>query len=190
MKRQDLTTVAAIAVGTAVLTVLTFWTGPLEAGGEPDANGAKYVRPKLACAGVEMTLATPDGVAFKAGEKPVLELTAVNTTSQPAELSVDVAMSAMAPTDALSRTPAIPARVWHCDQSIALKPRETRVFTLATGVALPANRLISVALRESKPAGQTVAAQTLGRPQVRLPDAFSRSPGVVALSFSTAAPQK
>jgi len=184
--RPALTTVALVALGTATLTVMTFWAGPMEAGGEPDANGASYARPKLVAAGVEMTLAVKDSTVLRAGDQPVFELTASNTDCRPAELTVGVTISALAPVDRLSRTPSMPAKLWQCDQSVALKANETKIFTLSAGIALPTNRVILVTLQEGKTLDKTLPEGSLDN-ATRTTGNLSPKPGVVALSFSTAA---
>lgn len=189
MKRQDLMAVAVVTLGTATLTLMTFWAGPMEAGGEGDANAAKFAQPKLLCDGVEISLAAKDGAVLKAGDKPVFELTARNITNQPAQVSVRVTLSATAPADKLSRTPSMPKGLWRCDPSLTLQPNETKTMTLATEVALPTNSIILVSLHDGTLSGGPPPVGTLNPLPTRLPTAFSQRPGIVALSFSTVAPQ-
>ena len=185
MRNQDLLAIAVVALGTATLTVMTFWAGPIEAGGDQDANAAKFAKPKLVCRGVELTLAAKDGAVLKAGDKPVLELIALNTEAQSAEVSVCVTMSAMAPADPLSRTPRMPSTIWRCDQSLALKANETRAFTLTTDAALPTNSIISFSLHEVNGNAPTPSATVRTSPS----PALTWQPGVVVMSVSTAIAQ-
>src|SRR5512140_1969037 len=90
MKRKDLLTIATVAVGTATLTVAAFWARPIEAGAEVDAPPAKINQSRLVARGIEMTLTSASGQLYQAGDQPKFELTALNTSAQPAEASVFV----------------------------------------------------------------------------------------------------
>jgi len=179
MKTKDILTVTSVALGTATLTVATFWSGPLDAGIDT-ALPATIAKPSLVSHGVEMTIAAAGGQVFKAGEQPVFELTAVNTTNQAASASVCVAMTCSAPADPLSRVIRMPSTLWQQEQLVTLKPGETKVLQLSTRTNLPANSLISVSLRElePKPTGNS-------EPVDGLRAARPFQPGIVALRFST-----
>jgi hypothetical protein len=187
MKTKDLLTMAAAAFGTAALTVATFWTGPLEAGNPVDAPAAKIATPKLVSHGVEMTLASAGGRVFKAGDEPAFELTAANTASQGASVSVYITMTASSPADRLSRVIRAPAILWRQEQLLTLNPNETKVLSLSAKTNLPAGSLIAVSLREIDPA-QTLAGagQRVIEPALlRVP---AIQPGIVVMNFSTDAP--
>jgi hypothetical protein len=171
MKTKDMLTIATVALGTATLTVAAFWAGPIEAGADADTPPAKIAKSRLVTHGVEFTLASAGGLAFKAGEQPEFELTALNTTSQPASASLCVTMTASSPADALSRVIRLPNVLWQQDQFVMLQPNETKVLALCASTNLPPNSVISVALREP---GQKAAPFL---------------PGIMALSFSTAVPK-
>ena len=182
MKAKDILTVTSVALGTATLTVATFWSGPLDAGIDA-APPATIAKPSLVSHGVEMTIAAVGGQVFKAGEQPVFELTAVNRTNQDAGAAVCVAMTCSAPADPLSRVIRMPSTLWQQEQVVTLKPGETKVYGLSTRTNLPANNLISVSLREVDPKGIGNSERADG---VRAARPFQ--PGIVALSFSTVAP--
>ena len=93
MKTKDILTIATAALGTATLTVAAFWAGPIDAGNDADAPPAKIAKSRLVSRGVEMALAPAGGRTFKAGDQPEFELTALNTTNQPASVSVCVTMT-------------------------------------------------------------------------------------------------
>jgi hypothetical protein len=171
MKIKDILTITTVALGTATLTVAAFWAGPIEAGGDADAPPAKIAKPRLISRGVEMTLAPADGRVFKAGEAPEFELTALNTTNQPASVSVCVTMTSSSPADALSRVIRLPKVLWQQEQVVTLQPNETKVYSLCASTNLPPNSVISVSLREQD---QKAAPHPLG---------------IVALSFSTVVPK-
>ncbi len=171
MSTKDLLTITTAALGTAALTVTAFWAGPRDAGNDADAPPAKITKARFVSKGVEMTLAPGGGRVFKAGDMPEFELTALNTTDQAAGASVCVTMTSASPADALSRVIRLPMVLWQQEQVVKLEPRETKVLTLCASTNLPANSLISVALREQ---GQQPAPSR---------------PGIVALSFSTVVPK-
>ena len=167
MNTKDILTITTVALGTATLTVAAFWASPIEAGNDADTPPAKIVKSRLLSHDVEMTLAPAAGREFKAGEQPEFELTALNTTNQPASVSVCVTMTASSPADALSRLAPLPTVLWQQEQIVTLQPKETKVFALCASTNLPPNSVISVTLRE--------------QPQKEAP----LTPGIVALSFST-----
>ena len=171
MKTKDLLTIATAALGTATLTAAAFWARPLDAGSDADAPPAKIASARLVVHGVEVGLAPTGGRPFKTGDQPEFELTALNTTDQPASVTVGVTMTASSPADALSRTIRLPLVLWQQEQVLTLKPKETKVVALCASTNLPPKSVISVSLREPGPG----AAPFLM--------------GVTALSFSTAAPE-
>ena len=121
MKTKDILTITTVALGTATLTVAAFWAGPIDAGSDADAPPAKIAKSRLVSHGVELTLASAGGRAFKAGDQPEFELTALNTTNQPASVSVCVTMTASSPTDALSRVIRLPSVLWQQEQVVTLQ---------------------------------------------------------------------
>lgn len=171
MNTKDILTITTVALGTATLTVAAFWASPIKAGNDADTPPAKIAKSRLVSHDVEMTLASAAGREFKAGEQPKFELTALNTTNQPARVSVCVTMTASAPADALSRVIRLPQVLWQQEQIVTLQPKETKVFALHASTNLPPNSVISISLREQ---GMKVAPLT---------------PGIVALSFSTVVPK-
>lgn len=171
MKTKDLLTIATAALGTAALTVAAFWAGPMDASNDADAPSAKIAKARLVSHGVELALAAAGGRTFHAGEQAEFELTALNTTDQPASVGVGVTLTASAPADALSRTIRLPSVLWQREQVVTLQPRETKVLTLCAQTNLPPNSVIAVSLREP---GAKAGLVPLG---------------ITALSFSTVAPK-
>lgn len=148
MKRNDLAIVITVALSTAALTVASFWTTSLEAGGDGDSVAPTMAKPKLAVQGVEMTLSPVDGTT-QAGEKPVFQLAAANTSFKAADLKVRLAMTAMSLADATSRVVRMPRQLWQGDQDIVLGPGESKTFTVTAPAELPTNMLVSVILSEA-----------------------------------------
>jgi hypothetical protein len=177
MKTKDLLTVTTVAMGTAALTIATFWAGSIDAGGEPDQLSAKIDQPKLVSQGVEVTLAAAGGQTFKAGDEPSYELKAVNTTDKKKEITIHVVMTTSAPADRMSRLAVFPAPLWQCTQELALCPNETKVVTLTSDKKLPAGQVVSVSLRP----GAAPLAGRAGSPN-------SSIGNIVALNYTTQAP--
>jgi hypothetical protein len=171
MKTKDILTITTVALGTATLTVAAFWAGPIEAGGDADAPPSKIGKSRFVAHGVELTLASAGDRAFRAGDQPEFELTALNTTNQPASVSVCVTMSASSMADAFSRVIRLPTVLWQQEQVVTLQPNETKVLALCASTNLPANSVISV---------------SLGAPGQK---AAPFLPGIVALTFSTVVPK-
>lgn len=147
MKTQNLTTIASVALTTAVLTVLLGGAGPMEAGSENLA--AKIADPKLVVQGVEFTL-TADR-EFRAGDEPTLQLKAVNTTARPVTTHVEIVLTSTAPEDRMSRMVVMPSLLNRLPQILALNAHETKTITVATQTKLPAGKLVAIALQ---PTGQ------------------------------------
>jgi hypothetical protein len=186
MKTKDLLTVTTVAMGTAALTVATFWAGSMDADSEHEALAAKIATPKLVAQGVEMTLAPVGGETFKAGDEPAYELKAVNTTDKPANVSVRVAMASTAPADRMSRVAVQPATLWQDTRLLTLGPNETKVVTMASLEKLPANKQISVSLQAPE-VREAQNSQQAGQQAVRVRP--PREPRIVALNFSTKVPK-
>jgi hypothetical protein len=168
MNTKDLLTIATTALGTASLTVVTFWAGPIDAGNDADAPPPKLPKSLLISHGVELTLAPAGDRTFKAGDQPEFTLTALNATSQPASASLCVTMTASAPINKLSRAIPVPSVLWRQEQIVSLQPNETKVYTLSAKTNLPPMSLISLSL------------QDLDQKATLFPA------GIVAFSFSTA----
>ncbi len=162
-------TMTTAALGTATLTVAAFLAAPLDAGNDADAPLPKIAKARLVSRGVELSLAPAGGRVLQAGDQAEFDLTALNTTDEPASVTVDIAMTASSPMDALSRTIRLPSALWQAEQVVTLQPRETKVVMLSTRTNLPPNSIINVSLREP---GPKLALELLG---------------ITALSFSTVA---
>jgi hypothetical protein len=148
MKTNDLLTIATAALGTAALTVVAFWAGPIDAGNDADAPPPKLPKSLLISHGVELALAPAGGRTFKAGDQPEFALTALNTTSQPASVSVCVVMTASAPINKLSRAIPVPSVLWRQEQIVSLQPNETKVYALSAKTNLPPRSVILVSLQD------------------------------------------
>lgn len=183
MKTKDILTITTVAVGTAALTVVTFWSNPLNAGLDPEGPATKIKQPKLVCNGLELSLVHPGSQAIKAGDRPQFELTAVNTARETRTAKVLVEMTCTAPTSPLSRTIAMPTELWQQEQTLTLKAGETRTLPLASTAAVPTNNLISVHLYDLDPSVATITSVPTGAKPVGFFRPSLRD--IVALTFST-----
>jgi hypothetical protein len=185
--KKNILTILSVALTTAALTVLAFWSVPIEAGNEAQNQAPKVAQPKLLTNGIEMTLVAAEGKTFQAGDEPVFQLTAVNTTAEPATAHLRLVMDSISPASAMSRIGPVPAMIWHQDCTIALKPNEKKTMTVASNTKLPVSGAITVSMQPidpNTPALTAIQAQA-GKGLRRAMLAPSR---VVALNFSTLPP--
>jgi len=185
--KKDILTITSVALGTAALTVLAFWSAPIEAGNE-NGQAPKVAQPKLAANGIEMTLVAAEGKTFLAGDEPAFALTAVNTTAQPATATLLVMMDSTSPSDALSRRGPMPSMMWRKECTIALGPNEKKTVNLASQTKLPPNRLVSVSMQTVDPNKAAVVPAPKQTVQQALTPMTPAQPRIMALHFSTAAP--
>ena len=183
MKTKDLLAITTVALGTAALTVVTFWSGPIDAGIEAEGPTTKITHPKLKCNEVEFSVAHRGLWAIKAGDRPEFQLTAINTTKQPRTAKVEIIMSASPPVSALSRTIAMPRVLWRREQEVTLNPDETRVIPLSVGTNTPANSNVSIRLADMSP---SVAQVTKAPGEIPFKSAVQPLRNeIVAFTFST-----
>lgn len=145
MKTKDWLTITSVALGTAALTVVTFWPGPMDAGVEAEGPAIKIAQPKLDCDGLELSVTHPGGEPIKAGDRPNFELTAMNKSEGTKTAKFAVRMTAVSAANMLSRVPRMPLVLWQQDQILTLKAGETRVVSLNT-TNVPANNQVTVVL--------------------------------------------
>lgn len=177
MKINDLMTIASVALTTATLTLINFWPATLDADDHDNTPSTAIAQPKLLAHGIGMTLATAHGRTFTAGDQPQLELTATNTTGEPATAEVNISLTASSPADRMSRVLRIPQTLWRQNLPVALQPDETRTFAITVPAKLPPASIFAVTIAAAGPHEATATA---------LPAALPA--GVVALRFATAAP--
>jgi len=158
MSENSLVIVVTALVTMAVAVAL--WTcvpGATAAG----PNGPAKVR-TLDVEGVALTLQL-DKAAYKAGEKPIVTLRAVNTRDRATNVQAVVVMSSMSPASMVSRSMPAPAAVWSTPCRIALGPNETRTIELPTKTALPAGSLTSFVIHAG---GNAIAAGSVSTPGI------------------------
>ena len=182
MKRNDLISIGAVALATATLTVAAFLPATLEAdGGNPLTP--KIEQPKLRMNGAEITLTAARNAVYKAGDEPAFELTAVNTSNQPVNVEVQLAMSAILAGSVVSRMPMMSKQLWQDRCTLALKPQETKTVSLLTKTAMPTNSLVSVFMQPAIPKEAATGSASL---TVQAAGLMNFSPSaILALNFST-----
>ena len=186
MKTKEILLMATTALGTAVLTVVTFGGGSLDAGSGADTPAAKIAKPKFVQHGVEMTLAAKGSGIFKTGDQPVFELTAFNPSTKPASVSACVEMTAMTQPNRMSRVVPMPATLCQVPEVFTIEAGERKVMTVPAKCALPANQLIHVWLKDFDAPAKSSVAGTKGAVPTTYVTLVQPYNGVVALSFSTA----
>ncbi len=186
MKTSDLLKITTVALGTAVATVATFWSGPIDAGVDA-AEPVHIVQPKLVAHGMELHLTYPGKAHIQPGERPEFQLAAVNLGDTPAIGKFRIAMSATEPRSLLSRTLATPQTVWEKVETFTLKAHETRKVALAIDRPILANMLMSVSINDAAATDNASipSANVLTKDAVQslVPDS------VVAFTFSTVSNQ-
>ena len=151
MKKSDLVVISLVALMTAVIAVAL-------ANAVPSANAVEQkkralVPGTLTLDGLELTLKI-DAATSKPGKKPVLTVTAVNTTDKPIEMDAQIRMTSMSLGSTMSRRGPMPQSVWSEGCHISLKPNETRTYELAAKAAVGKGNVISFNM---KAGGKTVA---------------------------------
>ncbi len=180
MKTRNILTITSVAIGTAALTVATFWSGPIEAGADDDGPHAQIEQPTLTCSGVQLSAKPAGDQAIKAGDQPQFKLTAVNSTSETKTANFQVALTCTAPISPLSRAIPVPETVWHEDETLTLKAGEKRTVLLKPRTSIAANKAFTVYLVKTSTTSPTPALASV--PKFFQPGAQS----VAACTFSTA----
>jgi hypothetical protein len=140
--------ILSTAFFTALITLAFILPSSTNAGPDDNLLTTTIQNPTLIVRGVEVTLASAEG------EKPALNLTAQNTTDKPANILLELSMTAVSRPPAsrgvvVSRMPGLPREIWQDKVTVTLRPREASTIALATNTTLPANSEITTILRES-----------------------------------------
>jgi hypothetical protein len=148
MRPRDIKHILNTAFFTALITLAFILPSSTNAGPDGSPLTKTIQDPTLIVRGVEISLASAEG------GKPAFTLTAQNTTDKPAEIALELSMTAVSRPPAsrgvvVSRMPALPREIWQDKVTLTLRPREARTIALATNTTLPANSEITTVLRES-----------------------------------------
>lgn len=151
---EHVRTIAVTALVTALAATALFWTGPVVA---KDGKKQEIPWPTLKADGVEITLRAQK-TAYKAGEKPVIELVAFNPTNAAATIRATVQMMSMQQPAVMSRI-ALPVRKsWETERELLLAAGERKT------VRITMNAVTGVVPQVSSPNSTGTQVQ----PQVQL----------------------
>jgi hypothetical protein len=149
MRMQNVLGVLGVAGATMAFTLVAL--GPWNVGVSKEAKSITptIVQPKFASHGCEFALKT-EKPAYKPGESPVVEVTAVNPTGKAIEATVWVGILTTDVPSPMSRVMALPRPTWSKPWSVSLKPGERTTTKLAANVKLAANQVISITISDTK----------------------------------------
>jgi hypothetical protein len=146
MKLRNVMTVLGTA---AVTTAVTLGLAALWAGGRAEAAPAAVnpviARPELTSQGCKFVLKA-DKATYEPGESPVFEVTATNTTKQDLKVKVWINVTAVAPTNPMSRMLPRPRSLWSQEDAFFLEPNGTETQKVTCTAKLPAGQNVSVTL--------------------------------------------
>lgn len=147
--RKDLLTTCLVAMGTAATVLAILLPADLTAREEDAKAKAEIKLPKLATAGVELSL-KPDKAQYNAGDQPALQLIARNTSDKPVTCQATVTMYSQDPAAMFSRMMPVQKSLYREPWSLKLKPGETRVVRIDTGKTLAVGHTVSFGLSVDK----------------------------------------
>jgi hypothetical protein len=164
MKLRNVLTVLGTA---AVTAAVTLGLADLFAGGRAEAGPAAVkpviARPELTSQGCKFVLKA-DKATYEADESPVFEVTATNTTREDVKAKVWINVTAVAPTNSMSRMLPRPHSVWSQEVAFSLEPGETKVQKVACTAKLPAGQSVSVTLGDTQAAIMAITGPVTGGP--------------------------
>jgi hypothetical protein len=149
MKTQNVLGVLGVAAATMAFTLSVF--GPWNTGISEDAKSVQptILTPKFASHGCEFTLKTAKP-AYKPGESPVIDVTAVNPSGKAAETTVWVNVFTAEVPSPLARTLVMPRSAWSKSWCVTLRAGETRTISLASDVKLKAGQNVTITIGDKK----------------------------------------
>jgi hypothetical protein len=160
MKLQYALTVAGTAGITMAITLMLLGPksfNPAYAGPEVKPIIAQ---PQFQSQGCTFVLKT-DKATYEAGQSPVFELTASNPSSNPAQITSWLSMTASGPNSRVSRMAVMPRALWSHEFLISLLPNETKKIAIPCDVMLPDGQDIIVTMTDRK---ETIR---LANPEIR-----------------------
>jgi hypothetical protein len=149
MKSQNVLGVLGVAAATMAFTLTVF--GPWSTGVSSDAKSIKprVVQQKFTSHGCQFSLKT-EKPEYRAGESPVVELTATNPTDKPVDTKVWVNLLVSDVPSPLSRVLAIPQPKWWNLWHVNLKPGETKTTKLTSDVKLAAKQDVTITMSDKQ----------------------------------------
>jgi hypothetical protein len=158
-----MTVLCTAAVTTAVtLGLADLWAGGRAEGG-PAAVKPVIARPELTSQGCKFVLKA-DKATYEGGESPVFEVTATNTTKEDVKAKVWINITAVAPTNPMSRMLPRPHSVWSQEVAFSLEPGETKTQKVTCTAQLPDGQSVSVTLGDKQEAIMALTGPVTGGP--------------------------
>ena len=131
MKSNYILTTTVATVATTSITLLMFWPFEITAKDTSTENSIQLT-PEINIDGVTLAMLKPDATT-KPGQLPEIKIKAINTTDKKITVEATVAMH-QTTSNLRSRVMPMPKEIWKKPCTITLKPNETRMVTIATGL--------------------------------------------------------
>ena len=138
MTTQDAGVILGTALGTVALAV-GLWHAPPVVATQADKEQTKEARLDTGDVQVSVRLDKPQ---YRAGDKPVVVVTAVNRSGCARSTNVGLEMSSTRPPSYVSRSVALPRPIWSEPCMIALPAHQSRTLELPTNVAVEAGSVL------------------------------------------------
>jgi hypothetical protein len=145
MRLSDILAIVGVAVATMATTLGLLVPRHVTAESQKKAIKPTIAVPKLTVDGCVFTVSA-DKLEYAPGEKLVLTVKAVNTSSEPVTTSVSLSVTATSPASMLSRRLVLPTPLWTGECPVNLQPNESRTVKLDTDAALPAGQMTSITM--------------------------------------------
>jgi hypothetical protein len=160
MKMQNVLTVAGTAGITMAITLMLL--GPRNSSPAYAALEMKPIitQPQFRSQGCTFVLKT-DKATYEAEQSPVIELTALNPSTNPVDATIWLSIMASAPESAMSRMATRPRTLWSHECVVGLLPKETKKIDVACDAKLPAGQIIYINMTDKK---ETIR---LANPEIR-----------------------
>ena len=142
MKIRDVMVMAGVAIVATAVAIALWPTMPAALADSED----KPQPPAMEVQGVVLTIQT-DEASCKAGDRPVVRVTARNPSDKPADVDATVVMTTTAPASPFARMLPMPTKVWSHACKVTLAPNETRTFELEPDVAVAEKKVVSFSLQ-------------------------------------------
>jgi hypothetical protein len=149
MKTNDFSVVLAVAAITTAAAWMCLGPRRVATASDPQAGLAIRQAPSLQHAGVVLSLQTGNR-AQAVPDRPTLRLTAINGSSAPRRIPVQIRMASTAPSSPLSRVVAMPVERWSQELLVELAPGQSRTVQIQPEASLPAGQEATITLQLSE----------------------------------------
>ena len=149
MKCRDLPVIAVTAFAVMLATIALRQAMPAAIAEQKSVKKEANKPPTLIVDGVALSL-TFKKSDCKAGQKPKVELLAINTSKRPVKLKATDVMTTTPEPQPMARMLPRPSEVWSNTCKLKLKPGESQTIALQTKVALESGSTISFIIKVGK----------------------------------------